>query len=374
MAAFTQAPHRAGRSAFGPEVDSDPVATAELSVLVSLVHHAAAIDGADTPEVLAEMVRSAAPWADVRSVESVVAAVRRRMLGLGEIEPLLALHDVSDVLINGPGPVYVERSGRLCESGVVLDSDGIRLLIDRIAALTHRRPDLRTPVVECSLPAGHRVAIAIPPVATSGPVIAIRRHRRDLSGLGSFGERRPGLLDSLAEAVADGASILVAGATGAGKTTLLGALLDLVADDERIVLIEDVAEVATSHPDVARLVARQNAPGVDEVGLGELVRLALRLRPDRIVVGEVRGSEAGHLVQALSTGHRGGLASIHAAGVTTAVARLTTLCEVDSATGRRTSAEYQLEFAFDLVAVVERDRQGRRSVVDVAAFDLGVIR
>ena len=345
----------------------------EISVLVSAVHRRAAIDGVEHPSALAELARSFAPWASEPVLASVVAAVRRRLLGLGEIESLLGEPTVSDVLINGPGPVLVERDGSLEVSSVVLDADGVRLLVDRISALTRRRPDVRSPVIESSLPSGHRVTVVVAPVAVRGPVVAIRRRRTDLAGIGSFVEARSGLIGQLLELVGEGSSILVAGVTGAGKTTLIGSLLDAVDPRERVVVIEDVAEIVTSHGDVARLVARDD--GINPtVGLGDLVRVALRLRPDRIVVGEVRGAEATHLVHALSTGHRGGLASIHAGDAHAAAARLTSLYRAGVDGPLDDAGIDQLSRAFDKVVVLGRCPDGRRAIVDVADFRLGFRR
>ncbi|MCP3936265.1 MAG: CpaF family protein [Actinomycetia bacterium] len=349
-----------------PVADDSASVVGELSVLVSSLHREAALGGVEAPDVLASMATKAAPWLGQEGVDAVVASTRRRLVGLGEIEPLLVASDISDILINGPGRVRVERAGHLEFSSIVLDSDGVRLLVDRIALLARRRPDARAPVLECVLPAGHRVTVAVAPVATGGPLIAIRRFRTDLHGIGSFDESRRGLIERLVDAVAVGESVLIAGPTGAGKTTLIGALIDLVPTDDRVVLIEDTAEVNTTHPDVARLVTRAESPTDLPIDLESLVRLALRLRPDRIVVGEVRGREARGLVQALNTGHRGGLASIHAASTAGALRRLWSLCDHGAAPRGGDPETEQLLEAFDLVAVVAPGQDGRRQLVDVA--------
>jgi len=237
--------------------------------------------------------------------------------GLGPLEPLLADPGIDEVMVNGAGAVYVERGGRLERTGVSFASDAdLMHAVERILAPLGRRVDEASPLCDARLPDGSRVNVVIPPLSLTGPCLTIRRFRREgfsLRDLVGNGTLTAEAADLLALSVAARASILVSGGTGSGKTTTLNALSGAIPGEERIVTIEDAAELRLRQRHVVRLEARPaNLEGRGEVTIRQLVRNALRMRPDRIVVGEVRGGEALDLLQALNTGHDGSLSTVHA--------------------------------------------------------------
>ena len=316
-------------------------------------------------EVIAQLVRDEAPLLPATEVADLAARVQARVSGLGPLDPLLADPAVSDVLVNGPGPVWVDRGGSLEATDVVLDRAAIELVVERILAPIGRRVDPASPVVDARLPDGSRVHVVVPPLAVDGPCVAIRR----------FGARRvaladvapPAVAELLAWAVRARANVVVSGATGSGKTTLLNALAAHVPPGERIVTIEDAAELALPAEHVVRLETRPGSvEGVAEVSCRDLVRSALRLRPDRIVVGEVRGGEALELVAAMNTGHDGSLSTVHANGCEDALRRLETLVLLAGVALPLDAVRDHLAAAVDLVVHIARDRHGRRRVVEVA--------
>ena len=243
-----------------------------------------------------------------------------RVEGLGPLEPLLADPTVTEVMVNGPGPVWIERDGRLERVDVALDNATIGLLIERVVGPLGLRVDRASPLVDARLADGSRVNVVVPPLAIDGPCVTIRR----------FGTRRitldevcpPGVAALLAWAVRARCNVVVSGGTGAGKTTLLNALAAAIPAGERVVTIEDAAELRLPGDHVVRLESRPpNAEGAGAVDIRELVRNALRMRPDRIVVGEVRGPEALDMLQAMNTGHEGSLSTCHANGPADALRR-----------------------------------------------------
>jgi len=284
----------------------------------------AAAPGGDQVAIVEALVARREPLLGVGERDATVAAVMARITGLGPLQPLLADPAVSEVMVNGPGPVFIERSGRLEATDIRLDDAEVQRLVERVIAPTGRRVDRSSPWVDARLADGSRVNVVVPPIAIDGPCVTIRR----------FGERRFTLADLalpevallLGHMVADRANIIVSGATGSGKTTLLAALTSAVDPTERLVTVEDAAELALATPHVVRLEARSpNCEGVGEVTVRDLVRNALRMRPDRIVVGEVRGAEAFDMLQALNTGHDGSLSTCHANSATDALRRLSTM-------------------------------------------------
>jgi pilus assembly protein CpaF len=305
-----------------------------------------------------------APLADHDTVTAAVDEI----VGLGPLERLLGDPDVSDVLVNGPGDVWAERRGALERTDVTFRSaEGIIALVRRLIAPLGLRIDRASPAVDARLPDGSRLHAVIPPAAVDGPIVAIRRFHRSVSGLRDLIER--GAIDDamageLSAAVRARENILVAGHTGAGKTTLLNVLCDEIPPTERIVTIEDAAELSLAGH-VVRLEARSaNVEGAGGITIRELLRHALRLRPDRIVVGEVRGPEALDMLQALTTGHRGSMSTIHADGVDEALVRLETLAAMAPDKVPHRALSHLVAAAVDLVVVVRRD-QGHRSVVTV---------
>lgn len=312
-----------------------------------------------------ELVRQADPLLSVAEVAATVAQVRSRLVGFGPLDPLLADPAVSDVLVNGPGPVWVERVGQLERTGVRLTAADIDLAVQRILAPLGRRVDPASPVVDARLPDGSRVHVVVPPLALDGTCLAIRRFAVAPVELGAIAA--PPVAALLRWAVRARANLVVSGATGSGKTTLLNALGREVPAGERIVTVEDAAELRLGAAHVVRLEARPaSADGASEVTIRELVRNALRMRPDRVIVGEVRGPEALDMVQAMNTGHDGSLSTLHANGCEDAVRRLETLVLLAGVGLPLAAVRDHLAAAVDLVVHVARSADGARRVVEVA--------
>ncbi len=293
--------------------------------------------------------------------------VLRLATGLGPLEPLLADPAVDEVMVNGPGSVWVERHGRLEASGVAFAGEAELLhAIERILAPLGRRVDEASPLCDARLADGSRVNVVIPPLALSGPCLTIRRFRREgfsLDDLVNNGTLSGELAEFLASCVRARASILVSGGTGSGKTTTLGALSGALPEGERIVTIEDAAELRLRQPHVVRLEARPpNLEGRGEVTIRQLVRNALRMRPDRIVVGEVRGAEALDMLMALNTGHDGSLTTVHANSPPDALRRVETLALMAGVGLPHAAVREQLASALQLVVHQARGPDGRRRV------------
>ena len=262
--------------------------------------------------------------------ERLAQRVIRLAAGLGPLDALLADQTVDEVMVNGPGAVWVERRGRIESTATSFTSDAeLMHAIERILAPLGRRVDEAAPLCDARLLDGSRVNVVIPPLSLSGPCLTIRRFRRQgfsLRDLVPGGTLPHPLAGFLAECVAARASILVSGGTGSGKTTTLGALSGAIPETERIVTIEDAAELRLRQRHVVRLESRPpNLEGRGEVTIRQLVRNALRMRPDRIVVGEVRGAEALDMLMALNTGHEGSLSTVHANSTADALRRVETL-------------------------------------------------
>ena len=291
--------------------------------------------------------------------------------GLGPLEPLLADPAVDEVMVNGAGAVYVERRGRLERSDASFESEtALMHAIERILAPLGRRVDEASPLCDARLADGSRVNVVIPPLSLDGPCLTIRRFRREgfsLRDLVGNGTLAPGAAELLAVAVAARASILVSGGTGSGKTTTLNALSGAIPGEERIVTIEDAAELRLRQRHVIRLESRPaSLEGRGEVTIRQLVRNALRMRPDRIVVGEVRGGEALDLLQALNTGHDGSLSTVHANSPEDALRRLETLALMAEVALPHAAVREQVASAVDLVVHQARQAGGSRAVTSIA--------
>ena len=311
---------------------------------------------------VADLLRDEEPLLPERRFEWLLAELTDEIAGLGPLEPLLADAAVTEVMVNGPGRAFVERGGRLEPVPLVLDAPGIIRLVERVVAPLGLRLDRASPMVDARLPDGSRVHAVIPPLAIDGPCVTIRRFGARAVPLDAFGldDRSTALL---VWCVAAGWNVLVAGGTSAGKTTLLNALSAAIPDDERIVTIEETAELRLAQSHVVRLEARPpNAEGAGAVTVRDLVRTALRMRPDRIVVGEVRGGEALDMLQALNTGHDGSLSTVHANGAHEAIARLETLVLLADVGLPLSAVRSQLASALDAVVFVARRRGGVRRV------------
>jgi pilus assembly protein CpaF len=302
-------------------------------------------------------------------------ALCRRVLllatGLGPLEPLLADPAVDEVMVNGPGEVYVERRGQVEPTGVSLGGEAeLMHAIERILAPLGRRVDEASPLCDARLPDGSRVNVVIPPLALDGPCLTVRRFRhegyslRELVELGTL----PGeVAELLALCVAARAAVLVSGGTGSGKTTTLGALSGAIPGAERIVTVEDAAELRLRQDHVVRLESRPaNVEGRGEVTIRQLVVNALRMRPDRIVVGEVRGPEALDMLQALNTGHDGSLTTVHANSPADALRRIETLALMAGVGLPHAAIRDQVASALDLVVHQARVPGGMRVVESVS--------
>ena len=297
--------------------------------------------------------------------------VAERSLGLGPLEPLLADPAVDEVMVNGPGRVWVERHGRIEPTDVAFESAAeLRHAIERILAPLGRRVDEAEPLCDARLADGSRVNVVIPPLALDGPLLTIRRFRRGGFGpeeLVAAGTLEPALCDFLRACVRAKLSVLVSGGTGSGKTTTLGALSSFIPDDERIVTIEDAAELRLRQPHVVRLEARPaSLEGRGEVTIRRLVRNALRMRPDRIVVGEVRDGAALDMISAMCSGHDGSLSTVHAGSPEEALRRVETLALMADVALPHAAIREQVASAIDLVVHQRREPGGARRIVAVS--------
>jgi pilus assembly protein CpaF len=328
-------------------------------------------DGDDPAARIEALVEREAAVLDPATRAAIAARVAERAVGLGPLEPLLRDPAVDEVLVCGTAPVWVERGGRLEQTGVRFSGEAeLRHVIERILAPLGRRADEAEPLCDARLPDGSRVNVVLPPLALDGPLLTIRRFRPrgfTPADLVAHGTVTPPLLDFLGRAVAARCTLLVCGGTGSGKTTTLGALAAFVDPAERVVTIEDAAELRLGLPHVVRLEARPpNLEGRGEVTIRRLVRNALRMRPDRLIVGEVRGAEALDLLVALSTGHAGSLCTIHAGSAAEALRRLETLALMADIGLPITAIRDQVADAVDLIVRQERAPDGARRIVEVA--------
>ncbi|MEV0527118.1 TadA family conjugal transfer-associated ATPase [Streptomyces sp. NPDC050439] len=321
-----------------------------------------------TPARVAEALRAQGRVLGDAEILGTAERLRSELVGAGPLEALLADASVTDVLVSAPDRVWVDRGGGLELTGVSFeDATAVRRLAQRLAAVAGRRLDDARPWVDARLPDGTRLHAVLPPVAVGSTCLSLRVVRPrafTLAELTAAGTVPPGG-DRVLRALIDARlSYVISGGTGSGKTTLLSALLGLVGPGERIVLAEDSAELRPDHPHVVRLESRPaNQEGAGQVGLDDLVRQALRMRPDRLVVGEVRGAEVVHLLAALNTGHEGGCGTVHANAAGDVPARLEAL---GTAAGLdRAALHSQLAAALSVVIHLVRDRAGRRRIAEV---------
>jgi pilus assembly protein CpaF len=295
------------------------------------------------------------------------------MVGLGPIEVLLHDETVSDILVNGPHSIYVERSGKLQLTGLSFRNDAHVLHVaQRIASAAGRRVDESSPMLDARLADGSRVNVVMPPLSIRGCCISIRRFSRkpmELDALLGAGTLSPDLASVLRIAAQCRLNILVSGGTGAGKTTLLNALSAEIDHGERIVTIEDAAELRLRQPHVVQLETRQqNIEGHGQVTQRDLVRNALRMRPDRIIIGEVRGVEAFDMMQAMNTGHNGSMSTVHANSAQDALARIENMILMADMNLPVRAIRGQIASALDLAIHIERMRDGARRIIEVAAI------
>ena len=302
--------------------------------------------------------------------QGLVQEISDDVLGHGPIERYLADDTVTEIMVTGDRPIYVERNGRLHETTTrFISHDHLRRVIERIVSQVGRRIDESSPMVDARLPDGSRVNAIIPPLAVDGPVLTVRKFSREpyrVHDLVRFGTLSDASVDLLAKCVAGKLNVLVTGGTGTGKTTLLNVLSSFVPEDERLVTIEDAVELQLLQRHVVRLESRPaNIEGRGQVSIRDLVRNALRMRPDRIIVGEVRGPEALDMLQAMNTGHEGSLSTVHANTPRDALARIETMVLMSGVDLPTRAVREQVSSSLDLIVHLSRLRDGSRRVTQI---------
>ncbi len=293
------------------------------------------------------------------------------MIGFGPLEPLLRDDSISDIMVNGPDTVFVERAGKLQKSTVRFrDGQHAIMVAQKMVATIGRRVDESSPLCDARLPDGSRVNVILPPLALDGATISIRKFTKkklDFAAMVANGSMVPPVARLLEIAARCRCNILISGGTGSGKTTLLNALSRMIAHDERVVTIEDAAELQLQQPHVVRLETRTaNLEGRGEINQRELLRNALRMRPDRIIVGEVRGAEAYDMLQAMNTGHDGSISTVHANTTRDALARTENMVQMATVNLPARAIRTQIASAVDLIIQIERMRDGVRRVSQIS--------
>ncbi|CAN5657131.1 CpaF family protein [soil metagenome] len=301
---------------------------------------------------------------------SLIRRIVDESLGLGVLEPLINDETITEIMVNGPADIWIERDGRLEKVNArFADEHQLYLTIDRIVSAVNRRVDESSPMVDARLPSGERVNVIIPPLALTGPTLTIRRFPRayslkELMDLGAMDDAIAGLISSFVRAKFN---IIVSGGTGTGKTTLLNALSEFIPEGERIVTIEDSAELQLKQPHVISLESRPpNVEAKGEITIRDLVRNSLRMRPDRILVGEVRGAETLDMLQAMNTGHEGSVATLHANSTEDAIVRLSTLASMSDLNVPYDALRDQINSAIDVIVQLTRTVDGQRKIAEIA--------
>lgn len=305
-----------------------------------------------------------------REQAQIIEGICDETFGFGPITPLLKDPSVSEIMVNGPKDVYVERSGQISRTDCQFrDRQHVMTVIERILAPLGRRVDESSPMVDARLPDGSRVNVVIPPISLTGPALTVRKFRHEgfsMDDLVEVGSLTPEMADFLQCCVRSRLSILVSGGTASGKTTMLNALSNFIPADERIITMEDAAELRLRQGHVISLEARPaNAEGKGEVTIRAMLRNALRMRPDRIVIGEVRGGEALDLLQAMNTGHNGSLSTLHANKPRDALGRLETMALMANVDLPVRVVREQIAAAVDIVVHLDRSEDGQRRVVNI---------
>ncbi|AZO32155.1 MULTISPECIES: CpaF family protein [unclassified Mesorhizobium] len=321
--------------------------------------------------IVREFVRNRNVPLNARELDQLTSDTADEMLGLGPIEPLLKDDSIADILINTHNHVFIERRGVLEETSIRFrDEAHLLRVVNKIVSNIGRRVDESAPMVDARLDDGSRVNIAVRPISVDGPLVSIRKfskHPYSLERLIAFNSIRPPMVDLLRIAVQARKSILVSGGTGSGKTTLLNALSSYIPARERLITIEDAAELQLQQPHVGRLETRPpNVEGKGEVRQRELVKNALRMRPDRIIVGEVRGEEAFDMLQAMNTGHEGSMTTIHANTPRDALSRLEQMVGMAGMPMTHESIRAQIASAIDIIVQTQRLSDGGRRVISIS--------
>lgn len=302
--------------------------------------------------------------------DAIVTEVLHEALGLGPLEPLMADDGITEIMVNGPHQIFVERAGRLETLNLTIPEKTLSRIIERILAPLGRRVDESSPMVDARLPDGSRVNVVVPPLALNGPTLTIRRFSPTawrLEDLIRMGSTTPEVAEFLRSAIRCRKNIVVSGGTGSGKTTLLNVLSAEIPEDERIITIEDAAELRLTQPHVVRLESRPpNLEGKGAVTIRDLLRNALRMRPNRIIVGECRGGEAIDMLQAMNTGHDGSLTTLHANSPSAALSRLETLVMFAGMELPARAIRDQIAGAIQLIVQISRRPDGKRVITEVA--------
>ena len=302
--------------------------------------------------------------------QQIVRDILDDILGFGALQPLLEDENITEIMVNGPKQIYIEKKGQLIKSGIQFDNDdAVIRVIDKIILPLGRRIDSDSPTVDARLPDGSRVNAVIPPVSIDGPSITIRKFQKDRLGIKQlieFGSITQSMAELLEACVISKLNVVVSGGTGSGKTTLLNILSGFIPGGERIVTIEDAAELQLQQDHVVRLETKpENIEGKFAVTIRDLVRNSLRMRPDRIVVGEVRGGEALDMLQAMNTGHDGSLTTLHANTPRDALSRLETMCLMSGMDMPLSVIRQQIASAVDLIVQQTRLKDGSRKVTSI---------
>ncbi|WP_430699607.1 CpaF family protein [Mesorhizobium captivum] len=365
-------------------VQTEPAADDFLTLKVELHRHLidrfnlTALENASKDEILDEIrpivrefVRGQNVPLNARELDQLTSDTADEMLGLGPIEPLLKDDSIADILINTHNHVFIERRGMLEETSIRFrDEAHLLRVVNKIVSAIGRRVDESAPMVDARLEDGSRVNIAVRPISVDGPLVSIRKfskHPYSLERLVAFNSIRPPMVDLLRIAVQSRKSILVSGGTGSGKTTLLNALSSYIPAKERLITIEDAAELQLQQPHVGRLETRPpNVEGKGEVRQRELLKNALRMRPDRIIVGEVRGEEAFDMLQAMNTGHEGSMTTIHANSPRDAISRLEQMVGMAGMPMTHESIRAQIASAIDIIVQTQRLSDGGRRVISIS--------
>ncbi|MCC6038574.1 MAG: CpaF family protein [Armatimonadetes bacterium] len=342
------------------EIERDPSLLQERERLTELLEEAFDAEVANRNIVLSRSERL-----------QLQASLINEILGYGPLQPLLDDPEVTEIMVNGPYQVYVERHGKIELTSVRFrDERHLMRIIEKILLPLGKRVDERVPMVDARLPDGSRVNVVIPPISLNGPCVTIRKFSRDpftMNDLISLGTLTPEAAQFLQAAVQAKLNILITGGTASGKTTLLNVLSAFIPNDERIITIEDTAELQLRQDHVVRLEARPpNIEGVGEVTIRDLVRNALRMRPDRIIVGECRGGEALDMLQAMNTGHEGSMTTIHANNPREALSRLETMVLMAGMDLPVRAIREQIAGAIDLIVHMARLRDGSRKVMQIS--------
>ncbi len=366
----------------GPERDTPPPAVSSAAIIELRALCLTRLDPAaisalsserladDIERLISEIATQRRVQINAREQRELAEQLVHDIVGLGPIEPLLADDTINDIMINGPQKIFVERRGKVSLSHARFRDTGHLINVcQRIAAAVGRRIDESSPMVDARLKDGSRVNIVFPPLALDGPYVSIRKFGKkvmDFAQLVSFGALTPQVARILELASSARLNIIISGGTGSGKTTLMNALSRLIDVGERVVTVEDAAELQLQQPHVVRLETRPTSlEGRGEVNQRDLVRNALRMRPDRIIIGEVRGSEAFDMLQAMNTGHDGSMSTIHANTTRDALSRIENMVQMGSMGLPSQAIRSQIVSSVDLIVQIERHRDGGRRITQV---------